>query len=84
MTVYSPIEVAYCSVVGESIFSRDYLHLFIVNIISFLLFNHRLEEMRRSMKRPYEEELWDEPKRSRISNSSNPSRFELSFQNTSR
>ncbi|XP_029646860.1 scaffold attachment factor B1 isoform X1 [Octopus sinensis] len=44
----------------------------------------RLEEMRRSMKRPYEEELWDEPKRSRMSNSSNPSRFELPFQNESR
>ncbi|GAB1609388.1 scaffold attachment factor B1-like isoform X1 [Argonauta hians] len=44
----------------------------------------RLEELRRSIKRPYEEQLWDESKRSRMNNSSHPPRFDPGYQNESR
>ncbi|XP_036366417.1 scaffold attachment factor B1 isoform X2 [Octopus sinensis] len=49
----------------------------------------RLNEMRHPAKRPHDrnrlrDELWDEPKRSRMIGSGNHSRFELPFQNESR
>ncbi|XP_036366411.1 scaffold attachment factor B1 isoform X4 [Octopus sinensis] len=50
----------------------------------------RLEEMRHPAKRPHDRsgfrdrELWDERKRSRMSSSGNPSRFDLPFPNESR
>ncbi|XP_052829886.1 scaffold attachment factor B1 isoform X2 [Octopus bimaculoides] len=49
----------------------------------------RLNEMRHPAKKPHDrnrlrDELWDEPKRSRMISSGHPSRFELPFQNESR
>ncbi|XP_036366415.1 scaffold attachment factor B2 [Octopus sinensis] len=50
----------------------------------------RFDDMRHPSKRPHDrsslrdDDLWDERKRSRMSSSGNPSRFELPFQNESR